>query len=335
MEYRPFYNDWVDVSSLFDKTFHKRFIDPLYVHLDVNFFKDLSFKKEDLKQYRINAALESQKLLGDNPALCLSGGVDSQAMVLAWLEAELKFDTYILVFKNNLNVQDVDHALQFCNTYNINYKQIEIDVIQFLNRENYEYSELYDSASPHFNTHYKMFNILKDKGYSGICCGGTTPLINNDDEGWGLNFNRNPLNFINYTKISKFPCIGNFLSFYPKLAWSLALLIPPTDLLQEVYAPFHNNDRMRIEKERYDRKCLGYMKHGFNIIPQSQKYTGFELVKDYLEKLTGDGWEFEKRYRHPLEKNLNHTTGKSMFIFNKGVREIIDLLHLKNITPYN
>ena len=37
---------------------------------------------------------------------------------------------------------------------------------------------------------------------------------------------------------------------------------------------------------------------------QPTKYTGFEKVKELFEEKTGDGWAFEKQFRHPLSKLL-------------------------------
>lgn len=331
-EYKFFYNDWIDISSLFTKENPNRFYDLLYVNLDKKFFSDLKFDSVSLKNYRIKAAIEAAKMLGDNPALCFSGGVDSQCMLQSWSEANLKFDVYTLKFKNNLNIQDVHHAENFCKQYNIKLKIVEIDILSFLNRENFDYALRYDSVSPHFNTHYKLFDILKAKGYSGVCCGGSIPIKNELNGGWGSNFNRNPFNFIKYTEISKFPCIGNFLSFYPNLSWGLALLTPPISLPQDNFVNYEQNVRDVKENERYADKCLGYKKGGFKIKEQAQKYTGFELVKKHLENLTSNGWEFEFRYRHPLAKELNHSSGFPKFVFKEGVEEIIASLHNNNLT---
>ena len=61
-------------------------------------------------------------------------------------------------------------------------------------------------------------------------------------------------------------------------------------------------DIQRIEAEKYAVKVAGYRKMGIDIMPQDTKYTGFELVKDYFEEQTGDGWTFEKRFRYPLSR---------------------------------
>lgn len=345
MDFKPFYNDWIILDPIFiPSDVKQRKYDYVHVNLSYDFFNHLSFTDASLKTYRINAALEAKKTLGEKPALCMSGGIDSQAMLQCWLEAGLKFDMFILVFKHDLNVMDVNHARLVCSNLGIDLKEIEIDVIKFLNYNNYEYGVQYQSCSPQFNTHYKLFNMLKDMGYSGVCCGGDAPIFNILEKTWGSNFNKNTQNFVNYASASNFPCIGNFLGYYPDLAWSISLqTIPviPNEIQRLNF--IHNNlvknendtivqtNDPQVEKNRYLYKIKGYKKTGLNVIPQEQKFTGFELVKKHLEKLTGDGWTFEKRYRRPLENLLHVPTSTPIFTFDAEVENLIKSIYVNNL----
>ena len=333
MAYKSFYNDWVDISNLFKKEPYQRYYDHLIVHLDTNFFQNLKFDCDTIRNYRIDCAIKSSQILGHKPALCLSGGIDSQAMVQCWLEARLYFDLFILVFKNDLNKQDVEHARTFARNNGVYLQEIEIDILQFLNRENFDYAIKYDSASPHFNAHYKLFNVLKSKGYTGICCGGDSPIKNVTDNTWGSNFNRNPLNFVNYSSVENLPVIGSFLSYTPELAWSISLLTNSTILPESKFYSASINHIEQANSERYANKCEAYLKAGLNIMPQKQKYTGFELVKKLLEEETGNGWEFEQRYRYPLQKMLRHPTSSPYFVFRDEVEHLINSIYSNNMTP--
>lgn len=269
----------------------------LKVNLEDSFFNNLRFDTDSLKLYRIEAATHTAEKLGDNPALCLSGGIDSQSMVYAWLEAGLKFDVVSCVFNNDLNKHDVDTAIEFCKIHDINLKLIPLNVTQFLNRENLDYAVKYKSSSPQFNVHYKFFNMLREIGYTGACCGGVA--LFRDEGNWGTNLKYNIFNFINYVQSSGFMVQGSFLSYYPKLAWSIGLLTREVDLPR---TGVYSNDLFDLfEKERYKAKSEGYTKAGFKIIPQPAAFTGFEEVKRYYESITKDGWEFEKRFRHPIQ----------------------------------
>ena len=305
--YNHFYNDWLDCSSFEGTSGANQKIEYLTMNLGVDFFNNLCFDDASIKQYRHDAVKYCAEPLGDKPALCMSGGADSQAMVQCFYEAGYNFDVYTLAFKNDLNIQDVGHARKYCQENGIKLYELDFDILSFLTRENFEYGHKYQCSSPHFNTHFKMFDILKSMGYTSVVCGGNVPTQNTEVDGriaWGGGYSRNVMSFIKYTKISNFLAQGNFLSYYPQLAWSTSLLTPRTDCPRSTsHTPWEQE--LRSSKVRYDDKVLGYQRVGFNVIPQETKYTGFELVKKYYEDRTGDGWYFEKMFRHPLEKMIN------------------------------
>jgi hypothetical protein len=66
-----------------------------------------------------------------------------------------------------------------------------------------------------------------------------------------------------------------------------------------IFTPFI----ISIDKEyMYQNKIKGYKTMGYDVIPQEQKYNGFETIKKYYEEMTGDGWTFEHRFRDPIKK---------------------------------
>jgi hypothetical protein len=325
-----FNNNWVDCSSvLIDEPKDPYHVNILPVNLSQDFFKSLQFDKGSLKKYRIEAAERCAQTLGKDPALCISGGVDSQCMIQAWREAKLDFKVYTLVFDNDLNIHDVTYARNFCRQKGITLTEVKINITQFLMRENFEIGMMYSSASPHFNTHYKLFNFLKSLGHSGVCCGGQTPLKNNDD--WGVNMMRNGLNFINYSIVEDYPCQGSFLSFYPELAWTISLLTKSENLNLSIHKDTNNYEDF-ITHLRYADKINGYIRAGFDIIPQEKKYTGFELVKKYFESKTNDGWDFEKKFRFPLLREMQDMNiYPSKFNFESGVAELLTEIYIQNM----
>ena len=295
-QFEPFKNSWLQYSDLFNAAF------PIACTADLStdFFKALKFDQDSLRSYRIEAARSVAKQLGERPVLCLSGGIDSQAMIQCWQEAELNFDIAILTFANRFNWQDSEFAKELCYDRKLPFTEITLDVVQFLVRESAENANLYRCTSPHFLTHYKMFDILRDKGYTGICCGGTAFAFGKDK--WGPSPSPAQMNYIEYAKVHSFPVIGNFLGYDPNLCWTIALLTPPHT------ASWHGEDVSFANAVRYKSKVQGYINHGFDIRPQDQKYTGFELVKEYFAKQYKDGWTFEKKFRLPLEKKFGITT---------------------------
>lgn len=319
-QFNPFKDNWLSHGDLFSK--YSASVE-YTMSLDDAFFQGLRFDSSSLLRYRIDAAKASAEQLGNKPVLCLSGGIDSQAMIQCWLEADIKFEIAIGAFNNNLNEQDVTHAKMFCNKLGLNPIIIDIDVLNFLTRENHEFGEKYRCTSPHFNTHYKMFDILRGMSFTGICLGGTA--FARSKESWGPAPTPAQMNYVEYAKLNQFPIIGNFLGYDPKLCWSIALLTPPHSAEWYNTVSASNSQLLNDTALRYEAKILGYRNHGFDIIPQDQKYTGFELVKEYFAEKFNDGWAFEKKFRHPLEKMFGNARGD--LIITQQQTDLLDQLY--------
>ena len=291
----PFYNDWLDVSGMAAGNGKDH-----AVNLKPEFFEKLDpFNDKKLKQWRIDAATRCAESLGPFPALCFSGGIDSQAMLHCWAEADLEAHVIIFAFKDGLNKQDCEHAKQYCRKFDIPYREIEFDIVQFLTRDNVDMTVKYGNVSPHFNTHYRFVEILTHMGYTGVCFGGQAPDRNCGD--YGVNISKIPYYWSTCHEKFDIAIQGSFLSFSPELAWALSVSTPDIKNLDYENNNLHEYTALKAaEAEKYAAKLIGYRRVGFDLVPQPQKYTGFELVKDYFEEQTGDGWAFEKRFRHPL-----------------------------------
>lgn len=327
-QFKFFCNDWLN----YDGMLHCTGVDHI-VNLDTEFFESLKFDNESLRQYRIDAARLCAETLGDKPALCFSGGLDSQAMLQCWHEANLDFDTIIVTFNDRLNHHDSDHAKMYCERNGYKYKELNFDVIQFLNRDNHDYGIKYNSCSPHFNVHYKIVELLADMGYTGVCNGGDAPYNHNGV--WGENFSKNPFHFLKIKDKFTIPFQGSFLSFYPQLSWAIALFTQfDSDVFKGVDTVIRDWEiEQKIRHHRYTKKIFAYNKVGFNVMPQETKYTGFELVKKYYENLTGDGWTFERKFRHPLVALLDNDKNVYKFNLTNEQLSVITSIQLNNLRP--
>lgn len=327
----PFYNNWLDISGMkegsgVDHTCH---LDPSFFDI----FFDMTDEKK--KQWRIEAAQRCHETLGPFPALCLSGGIDSQAMVQCFAEADLEAHVVIFTFKDELNKQDSDHAKAFCEKFDVPYREIEFDIVSFLIRDNEEMTRKYGNISPHFNTHYRFVEILTHLGYTGVCFGGIAPDRNNGQ--YGLNLQKVPLHF---SIVDEFQIAnqGSFLTFSPELAWGITLStadMENTDYNTDSMSKLRNlEDLQKVEAQKYAVKIDGYRKMGIDIIPQSTKYTGFELVKDYFAEQSGDGWTFEKRFRYPLSRidggKYNRDTHTYKLSLTVEQQQKLDSIYLKH-----
>jgi len=310
--------NWLDYRPLFERNNGSSYTE-LHVNLDKSFFENLKFDKQSLEAYRISAAINCSKNLGSNPALCISGGIDSQAMLHSFIESGVIFTAYAFVFNDDLNLHDITFARNYCTEHNVKLQEIPFDVISFLTRENYDYGITYKSTSPHFNVHYKFCDILFDKGHTGVCFGGCTPYYSK--KYWGHNFNRNAFNYITYSEVTGHNVQGSFLSYSPNLAWSVGLLTPYISIDPDMNGT--GNDLRRLQNLRYASKVLGYSRAGLDI-RESEKLTGFEKVKEYYRTLTNDGYEFENRFRRPLAQALpQQILPTTKFVFKEGIEELL------------
>jgi hypothetical protein len=325
LRFEYYYNNWLDIIPYTKDEAN------LTTNLTVDFFRSLKFDSDTLKTYRKNAVNRLLPMLGDKPALCFSGGIDSQATWQCFNDAGVDIDVYVLVFKDDLNVQDVSSAIKFAEYKKIKINFIEIDILNFLSRENTDYSQKYKSLSPHFNTHYKLCDILRSKGYTGFVHGGGTPILTAHIEAWASNFSRNFLNYITYSEVTGILCQGNFLGFDPYLTWAITLLTPTFTNENYNKNAVYKKEHDLFEYQRYLDKIKGYRASGFDIIPQERKYTGFELVKQKLESVYGDGWAFEKFYRYPLKRYAKDID--VVIHFSDDLKEEIKRLNFENFRP--
>ena len=135
----PFYNNWLDTSGVTERAMAPA-IRSMYPSKDS--MRELeTFNDEKLKRWRVEAAERCHASLGPFPALCFSGGIDSQAMLHCFAEADLEAHVIIFTFKDDLNKHDVDHAKAYCHTFDIPYREIEFDIVSFLTRDNLAMSE--------------------------------------------------------------------------------------------------------------------------------------------------------------------------------------------------
>lgn len=286
-----FYDNWCEPQIDNDTIIWKINLEPDQID---------SIDPSQINNYAIQSVRLLQQELGDRPALCLSGGIDSQVMVDCFILAEATFDVVIMRFPDELNYHDIKSAVQFCESRNIDYRFIDIDVISFLNRDLMSMAERHNVSSPQFAVHFKLFEALQDLGYTSAVCGGNTLL--NSSDGWTCPTTKEQNDWREFSGKSGFYVMGDFLSYYWKFSLLLSSNTEKSILFDSkvlgVLSSLDNYDEMVAK--RYTAKCSGYIASGFDIIPQETKLTGFERVKEYYHEQTGDGWTFEKQFRTPL-----------------------------------
>lgn len=287
-----FYDDWITSSINGNAMVWKLNLTPEEIG---------SIDPHDIWKYSIDVVNTLLPNLGTKPAVCLSGGIDSQVMVDCFIRAGVAFDVVIMRFPDNLNWHDIKTAIEFCDTRKLSYTFIDVDVIQFLSRDLIAFADKYDVSSPQFATHFRMFEILQELGYTSAICGGNTLL--NTVDGWFYPTTKEQSDWKSFSERSNFYVMGDFLSYYWKFSLAFSCHQEKSNLIDNTKINLLSNvaNHDNLVSDRYKVKVSGFMAAGFDVIAQVAKFTGFEEVKEKIKDFdSGDGWAFEKRFRFPL-----------------------------------
>lgn len=103
-----------------------------------------------------------------NPLLYLSGGIDSEFVALAMLDAGIQFIPVIFQWTNDseqlLNIHDIYYALDFCESNNLSpiIRTINIDKL-WQNPEFQSLAHLTNISSPQINTYVYMVELMAEE----------------------------------------------------------------------------------------------------------------------------------------------------------------------------
>lgn len=197
--------------------------------------------------------------------LMVSGGVDSQSMLWCWLHSDVPFQAicFQLVDDSGIvyNTHDYETLITFANIYSIPIQFVKFNIFEFLSNNLLNYATQYQCTSPQITAHMAMADSITS---------GTKILSGNFIPG-GL-YNYTILGISRYAEIKK-NAIPFFLMHDPELAGSLVQYDENRDTISYYQNPFPYNRKVELLKIA-----------GIPIIPQQEKYTGFEKIKDYCDK---------------------------------------------------
>lgn len=220
--------------------------------------------------------------------LFASGGVDSQAMIYAWLRSGVKFNVVSIKYDNQ-NRHDLKTLFEFGVEHGIKINFINFDLYHFLDTEFDSYARKYECSSPQICTYMKFSELVTGTSiYSGnfIQPNITKEII--------------PLTWpvLGLERFSKGkPIVPFFFLHTPELARSFLF------------------KKQTIDRDPYLVKCQLYQEFGFPVIPQLEKYTGFEIIKGEIDNRTDLITNFDRlkyvnkpskrifdiKYRYPYE----------------------------------
>ena len=247
--------------------------------------------------------LNESKKIGQEVFLCVSGGIDSESMLRAFMaEGERSFHAVILRFNDNLNDFDIENVIQFCEAKHVSYEVFDLNVLDFFESGKYlEYGKMYQCQSPqlavhlHFLDHIRGVPVLSwqppEVSFHYNQAVQSIPFYN-----FGLPGHLYAVLLRYFVQRKKFG-VPFFFAYTPELVASFFRL----PLLQTM---IYFGDKGADINYCYCIKCLTYRDSGFSVKPRKASWTGFEKVRKYYDTLDNKqyGVAFNDRYRTPLEE---------------------------------
>ncbi len=204
--------------------------------------------------------------------LFASGGVDSQAMIWAWLKSGYKFNVVSFEYEDNFNQHDVSTLKQWADINKVEVEFRPFQVMNFLsNMEKYVLE--YECTSPHICTHMAFSETVPE---------GTVV------------YSGEPI------KIKYRSCVLNYtiLGLYRYMKKKRKNMIPFFFIQDPVQCYGFSNTIPENNPDSYMSKCEFYKANGFPVIPQLTKLSGFEIIKDFCDEHYSHLITKEIKFRH-------------------------------------
>jgi hypothetical protein len=201
--------------------------------------------------------------------LMVSGGIDSQTMLWFWKQSGIPFTATSIRYKNNnddsvFNEYDLLQLKEFADMHDITVHYKDLDILHFLENELETYANNYQCTSPQICTHMKISEMCED---------GTVLFSGNFKTQTALTYTI--LGLSRYQAVTNRNLIPFFLLHDAELAAS-------TDRF-EAEAKKLNYDTINAMLHGYYLRVAILHAAGIPVIPQEQKFTGFEKIKDYYD----------------------------------------------------
>jgi hypothetical protein len=236
-------------------------VDDTLIDFTVNKFKETV-------KCPLTAAIEAVNYIVRNHPppynLLVSGGIDSQAMLYAWKMSNHPFNAISFRYNQVFNWHDIKTLPQFCEQENIEYQIIDVDYFSFLENEYDTIARKYRCSSPLIAMHIKIATMLS----------GTRVLSGNFLSNDAAQLSCAILGTYRFSMTEEGKnTIPYFFLHTPELAYSLN------------YFKYTNPHYYSTQADTlgYDRRVFDYQTTGFPVIPQEQKFTGFEKFKEHYD----------------------------------------------------
>lgn len=279
--------------------------------------------------------LNESKKMGQEVFLCVSGGIDSEAMLRAFMAVEEEsknrnrnknrngksnppFHAVIMRFNDKLNDFDIENVIQFCEENHVSHEVFDLNVLDFFESGKYlEYGKMYQCQSPQLAAHLHLLDQIK-----GV------PVLSWQPPEIFFHYNQEAKSIPIYNLGLPGHLHGVLLRYFvqrKRFGVPFFFAYTPELIASFFHLPFLQTMLWFGFKGAnvdycYCVKCLSYKDSGFSVKPRKASYTGFEKIRKHYDVLDKKqyGVAFNERYRTPLKK-LNPLPKKFYQVVQKNV----------------
>jgi hypothetical protein len=239
--------------------------------------------------------IETARIIRDATDLDLwvlfSGGIDSEVALQSFHFAGIPIRAAITCFKDDLNRQDIRYAVSFCETHQIHYRLLSLDIEQFVESgEALDYADRTKCVQPQLL--HTMWAMDQVDGYpilgSAECylvkrsaqddVKGGSP----DGDTWDMYEKERVASWYRHLMVRGREGCAGFFQYTPEIMLSFLLDPMIVDLCENRYPD--ETDTMKLKPSIYRKYFL---------LEQRKKYHGFENVLHLDDVLRP---ELERRY---------------------------------------
>lgn len=254
--------------------------------------------------------------------LLLSGGIDSQAMLYAWIKSGVPFNVVSFRYNDFYNNHDLFMLDIVKEKFNIAVKYYDVDYFHFLHNELDNYAREYICNSPQITFYMKLSELITE----GTSIFSGNPLNLTMLKG-NIGLDYTILGLHRYQLKTNRAIIPFFFCHYPKMVYSF----------HRTYIDKTLPTAKEFELKKYDIKNLHYLNSGFDIIP-TKKYSGFEQYKNFYDNIpyTNNSIEKLKYQQFTSKRNFDFLFRYRLFEINKYNTELHWIVPKKiNFGRYN
>lgn len=209
-----------------------------------------------------NVARELYDKHGNDLIVMLSGGVDSEVVLLSFLAAGIKPRVGMLRFENHINSHDLSFGFKRCADNELIPEIIDVNVASFFKKQLIPFSERTRISSPQINLHAYFFDTVDGIPIIGA---GENFLVEKD----GIVYDQEDeylMRYVRYFIEKDRECIPTFFQYTPEIMLSFLQR-------KSVYDWVENPKGATTHKFKID-----WIQEEFDV-PLRSKLTGFECIQ--------------------------------------------------------